>query len=124
MPALNKVMLIGNLGKDPEIRKTSSDRDVVNFSICTTERYKDKDGKQQERSEWHNIVAWGPLAVTCDKYLSKGKPVYIEGRITQSTWNDKETDEKRYRTDIVANNVQFLESRKASQDSEEDPFEG
>lgn len=104
---LNKVMLIGNLGKDPELRYTSSGDAVANFSIATGESWKDKDGNKQERTEWHNIVAWKKLAEICGEYLKKGKKVYVEGRLQTRSYDDKE-GVKRYVTEIVADQMLML----------------
>ena len=110
MASINKVMLIGNLGKDPEIRYTNSGSAVANFSIATNESWKDKEGNRQERTEWHNIVAWGKLADFAQNYLKKGKSVYLEGRIQTRDWVDNQ-DVKHYKTEIVANNIQFVGPR-------------
>lgn len=99
MSSLNKVQLIGNLGKDPELRTTSGD-DVCNFSIATSERWKDRDGEQQEKTEWHNIVVWGKLAEVCDRYLSKGSKVYVSGKLQTRKWTDKDGND-RYTTEVV-----------------------
>ena len=104
---INKVILIGNLGADPEIRYTQSGTPVVNFRIATTERWKNQDGQQQEQTEWHNIVVWAGLAEICGKYLSKGKQVYLEGRIQNRSYDDRDGN-KRYITEIVANEMQML----------------
>ncbi|MBI5471771.1 MAG: single-stranded DNA-binding protein [Ignavibacteriae bacterium] len=106
---LNKVMLIGNLGKDPELRYTSSGVAVATFSMATTESWKDQDGNQQEKTEWHNIVAWRKLAEICGEWLKKGKRVYIEGRIQNRSYDDKNTGQKRYITEIVADNMIMLD---------------
>ena len=105
--AVNKVILIGNLGRDPEIRYTTSGQAVANFTIATTERYTNKSGERQEDTEWHRIVAWGRLAEICGEYLSKGRMVYIEGSIRTRSWEDKEGN-TRYTTEIVARNMQML----------------
>ena len=110
MASINKVMLIGNLGKDPEIRYTNSGSAVANFSIATNESWKDKEGNRQERTEWHNIVAWGKLADFAQNYLKKGKSVYLEGRIQTRDWVDNQ-DVKHYKTEIVANTIQFVGPR-------------
>lgn len=110
MASLNKVMLIGNLGKDPEIRFTAGGQAVANFSIATTERWKGKDGNTEEKTEWHNIVVWGKLAELCREYLHKGRPVYVEGRLQTRSWDDKE-GKKRYTTEVVAQTIQFLGGR-------------
>lgn len=105
--SLNRVTLIGNLGSDPEVKKTTSGQPVANFNIATNESWKDKDGNDQERTEWHKIVAWGKLAELCEKYLEKGKSVYVEGKLQTREWNDKE-ENKRSTTEIVAQVIQFL----------------
>ena len=111
MAGINKVILIGNLGSDPEVRYTPSGVAVANFSIATSEEWKDKDsGEKKERTEWHRIVAWRKLGEICGEYLSKGRQVYVEGRIQTNAWEDKEGN-KRYTTEIVANTVQFLGGR-------------
>ena len=106
---LNKVMLIGNLGKDPELRYTTSGKAVANFSLATSESWKDAAGNVQERTEWHNIVAWTKLAEICGEWLKKGKKVYIEGRIQTRSYDDKNTGQKRYITEIVADNMLMLD---------------
>ncbi len=110
MASINKVILIGNLGSDPEVRFTPSGSAVANFNIATNESWKDKNGQDQERTEWHKIVVWGKQAENCGEYLSKGRPVYIEGRLQTREWNDKDGN-KRYTTEIIANTVQFLGGR-------------
>jgi len=107
MASVNKVILIGNLGKDPELRYTPGGQPVASFPIATTERWNDKNGQAQKRTEWHNIVVWNKLAELANQYLKKGRPVYIEGRITTRSWDDRDGN-KRYKTEIVANTVQFL----------------
>src|SRR5207244_4482326 len=111
MASVNKVILVGRLGKDPEIRSTPGGTSVAKFSIATDDRYTDKNGEKQERTEWHNIVAWGKLAEICGQYLRKGKLIYIEGSIRTDSWDDKETGQKRYRTEIIANQMQKLDRR-------------
>jgi single-strand DNA-binding protein len=105
--SVNKVILIGNLGKDPELRYTPGGSAVVNFPIATNERWKDKDGNPQERTEWHNIVLWGRLAEIANDYLRKGSPVYIEGRLQTRSWDDRDGN-KRYTTEIVGTQMQML----------------
>ncbi len=105
--SVNKVILVGNLGKDPELRYTPSGAAVVNFSIATTENYKDRDGNRQANTEWHNIVAWRQLAEICGKYLHKGKQVYIEGKLQTRKWQDRDGNDK-YTTEIVADQMQML----------------
>ncbi len=101
MKSVNKVILIGNLGKDPEIKYTPQGKPVAKFSLATNERYKDKDGNWQDRTEWHNIVLWERLAEIAGEYLKKGGKVYIEGRIRTDSWDDKQTGQKKYMTKIV-----------------------
>lgn len=108
---LNKVMLIGHLGSDPEVRVLPSGSSVANFSIATNEYYKDQSGELKERTEWHNIVAYGKLADVCRQYLKKGKQVYIEGRLQTRNWEDKDTGKKNYRTEIICSEMQMLGGR-------------
>lgn len=111
MAGINKVILIGNLGRDPEVRYTPDGTAVANFTIATSEAWKDKDtGEKRERTEWHRIVAWRRLGEICGEYLSKGSKVYIEGKLQTREWQDKD-GAKRYTTEIVATEVQFLDSR-------------
>lgn len=105
--SVNKVILVGNLGKDPELRYTPAGAAVATFSLATTERFKGKDGQMQEKTEWHNIVAWRQLAEICGKFLHKGKQVYIEGRIQTRSYDDRDGN-KRYITEIVADQMQML----------------
>jgi len=113
--SLNKVMLIGNLGKDPELRYTTSGVAVATFSLATSESWKDQDGNMQERTEWHNIVAWRKLAEICGEWLKKGKKVYIEGRIQTRSYDDKNTGAKKYVTEVVADNMIMLDSKDSTQ---------
>ncbi len=107
---LNKVMLIGNLGKDPEIRATKSGTSVVTFNLATTERWKDKDGQRQETTEWHRVVVWDKLADICGQYLHKGSKVYIEGKLQTRKWQDQNGNDK-YTTEIVAKDMKMLDSK-------------
>jgi single-strand DNA-binding protein len=107
MSGVNKVILVGNLGADPEIRYTPQGTAVANFRIATTERFNNKNGERESRTEWHRIVAWGRLAEICNEYLKKGKQVYIEGRIQTRQYDDKE-GKKRSSTEIVATNMVML----------------
>ena len=106
--SVNKVMILGNLGQDPELRSTSNGTPVCTFSIATTEVRNDREGNRQENTEWHKIVVWSKQAQNCAKYLSKGRTVFVEGRLQTRSWDDKQTGQKRYATEIVANNVQFV----------------
>jgi single-strand DNA-binding protein len=114
--SVNKVILIGNLGKDPEVKYTPAGVAVAKFSLATNERYKDKEGQWQDRTEWHNIVAWQRLAEIAGEYLKKGRTVYIEGRLQTSSWDDKETGQKKYKTEIVAHDLVLLGGREAGDD--------
>ena len=105
--SLNKVMLIGNLGKDPELRFTPSGRAVARFSLATSEQWTTPEGQKQERTEWHNVVVWGKQAESCGQYLSKGRQVYVEGSVRSRQYDDKE-GQKRYITEVIAQRVQFL----------------
>ena len=107
MASVNKAIIVGNLGRDPEVRYTQSGQAMARFTVATTDTWMDRDNSRQERTEWHNIVVWGKQAETCGQYLSKGRQVYIEGRIETRKFEDKEGKE-RYFTDIVAQRVQFL----------------
>ena len=105
---VNKVILIGNLGKDPEVRYTPGGQAVANFNIATNESWTDKAGQKQERTEWHRIVVWGKTAELCGEYLSKGRQVYLEGKLQTREWTNKE-GVKQYTTEVVANQVTFLQ---------------
>ena len=107
---INKAILIGNLGADPEIRYTQSGTPVATFNIATTERWKDKEGQMQEQTEWHRIVVWSRLAEICGEYLNKGSRVYIEGKIQTRKWQDKNGND-RYTTEIVAREMKMLTPR-------------
>lgn len=109
--SVNKVILIGNLGKDPEVKYTPSGTAVAKFSLATNERYKDKGGEWQDRTEWHNIVAWQRLAEIVGEYVKKGSKLYIEGRLQTSSWDDKESGQKRYKTEVIANDLVLLSGR-------------
>jgi single-strand DNA-binding protein len=109
MGSLNKVILIGNLGKDPELKYTGGGTPVCTFSIATTEKWGDESG-QREKTEWHKIIVWGKAGENASKYLSKGKSVFVQGRIQTRQWEDS-AGQKRYSTEIVADNVQYLSPR-------------
>lgn len=114
MASVNKVILIGNLGADPETRYLPSGDAVTNIRIATSEKWKDKSGEQQEHTEWHRIAFFGKLAEIAGEYLKKGSPVYVEGRIRTRKWQDKESGQDRYSTEIVADRMQLLGGRGAS----------
>lgn len=118
MAGINKVILIGNLGKDPEVRHLESGVSVANFTLATTENYKDRTGQKQSQTEWHNIVVWRGLAEVAEKYLKKGSQIYVEGKLRSRSWNDKD-GVTRYTTEIVADNFTMLGSKRDSDDREE-----
>ena len=108
--SVNKVILVGNLGQNPEMRYTQGGQPVANMRLATTERYTDKSGQKQEQTEWHTVVAFGRLAEICGQYLTKGRQIYIEGRIRTRQWQDQQ-GQKRFSTEIVGLNMQMLGSR-------------
>ncbi len=117
MKSVNKVILIGNVGKDPEVKYTPSGTAVANFSIATNERFKDKEGQWQDRTEWHRVVAWQRTAEIVGEYVKKGSSVYIEGKLQTRSWDDKETGQKKYMTEIWVNDLVLLGGRSAGDDS-------
>ena len=124
MAGVNKVILIGNLGRDPELRYTQNGQAVVNFTLATSENWNDKStGERVERTEWHRIVVWGRTGEMCAQYLSKGRTVYIEGRIQTREWEDKE-GQKRRTTEINAQTVQFLGSPRGGREDARGPGGG
>ncbi len=114
MSGINKVILIGRLGADPEVKTVGSGQQVARLSVATSENWTDKEGQKQERTEWHRIVVWGKLAELCGRYLAKGRQVYVEGRLQTRSWEDQQ-GAKKYTTEIVANTVQFLSSGQPGQ---------
>ena len=113
--SVNKAILIGNLGKDPELKYTPSGQAVCAFSLATNERYTDKSGQKQSKTEWHNVVAWGKTGETLSKYFHKGDSVYLEGKITTRSWENKE-GQMVYRPEIVVNQFAFLSSKNTGSD--------
>jgi single-strand DNA-binding protein len=109
--SVNKVILVGNLGKDPEVKYTPNGVPVAKFSLATNERFKDKSGEWQDRTEWHNIVVWQRLAEIVGEYVKKGSKIYIEGKLQTSSWEDKQSGEKKYRTEVVAHDLVLLSGR-------------
>lgn len=105
--SVNKVILLGRLGQDPELKYTPGGAAVCNFSVATTEAWTDKQGQKQEKTEWHRIVVWGKLAELCNQYLAKGRQAFVEGRLQTRSWDDKDGT-KRYTTEIMASTVQFI----------------
>ena len=120
MASVNKVILVGNLGRDPEARKTANGASVCGFSLATTEKYKDKSGQQVEETEWHNITAWNKSAEIMVQYLKKGSSVYIEGKLKTQSWEDN--GQKKYRTEIVVQSFQFLDSKQGGQQQNQGGF--
>ncbi len=110
MASVNKVILVGNLGRDPELRYIPSGQAVANFTLATNDRWRDKEGNNQERTEWHRIVVWGKTAENCAHFLQKGRSVYVEGRLQTREWEDKDGN-KRQTTETIAQTVQFLGGR-------------
>jgi single-strand DNA-binding protein len=124
MSGVNKVILVGRLGQDPELKNVGN-QPVARFSVATSENWMSKDGQKQERTEWHRIVVWGKQAENCARFLTKGRQVYIEGRLQTRSWEDQH-GQKKYQTEVVANTVQFLGSgNSAERDSfsESSPFD-
>lgn len=105
--SVNKVILVGRLGADPELKTLSSGQSVANFTIATSENWVDRDGQKQERTEWHRIVVWGKLAEICRQHLGKGRQVFVEGKLQTRSWEDQQ-GQKRYTTEVTATTVQFL----------------
>ena len=112
---VNKVILIGNLGRDPEVRSTPSGQPVANFTLATSRRWRDKGGQKQEQTEWHQVVVWGKQAEIAGQYLTKGKQIYLEGRLQTRSWDDKNSGEKRYRTEVICDNFQMLGSARGGE---------
>ena len=119
---INKAIIIGNLGADPEIRDTQKGTQVATFNVATTERWKDQSGQQQESTEWHRVVTWSRLAEICGEYLHKGSRVYIEGRLQTRKWQDQNGND-RYTTEIVARDMKMLDSRQAGSASRDNKVE-
>ncbi len=119
MASVNKCQILGNLGKDVEVRQTNSGTTAASFPVATSEKWNDKNNQKQEKTEWHNIVAWGKLGEIAAKYLKKGASVFVDGKITTNVWEDKE-GKKNYRTEIVARDIQFLDSQNGSQNGSDE----
>jgi single-strand DNA-binding protein len=122
MSSLNKVLLIGNLGKDPEVRYTPDGSPVATFSLATSDSWTDKSGSRQEHTEWHTIVAWNKLADLCKRFLSKGRQVYIEGRIRSREWTDRDGNKKRT-TEVIATQMVLLGSRPQAAEATQQPMD-
>jgi single-strand DNA-binding protein len=108
---VNKVILVGNLGRDPELRSIPSGEKVATFPVATNRRWRDRDGNKQEQTEWHTVVCWRRQAEVASEYLRKGSKIYVEGRLQTRSWDDKQTGEKRYRTEVLCENFQMLGGR-------------
>ena len=125
MSGVNKVIVLGRLGADPEVKNVSPTQTVARLSVATSETWNDREGQKQERTEWHRVVVWGKLAELCGKYLTKGRQVYVEGRLQTRSWEDQQ-GQKKYTTEIVANTVQFIggpsESRETQASSNDHQF--
>ncbi len=122
--SVNKVILVGHLGKDPEVRYTTTGMAVASFSLATNERFKDKDGQWQDRTEWHNLVAFDRTAEIAKEYVHKGSQIYIEGRLQTRSWDDKNTGEKKYKTEIVISDLVLLGGRGEGRREEGDRARG
>lgn len=112
---VNKVILIGNLGRDPEVRTTAGGMSVATFSLATNRKWTDKEGEKQEQTEWHNIVCFGRQAEVAGQYLKRGKKLYVEGRLQTRSWEDKNSGEKKYRMEVVVENFQFLDGGRSAE---------
>jgi single-strand DNA-binding protein len=123
MQGVNKVILVGRLGQDPEVRATPSGQTVASLRIATSESWI-KDGQREERTEWHRVVVWGKQAENVGKYLAKGRSVFVEGKLQTRSWDDATSGQKRFMTEIVASNVQFLDSGSRGNDTSYAPREG
>ena len=115
---VNKVILVGNLGRDSEVRSTPSGQPVATFTVATNRKWKDKNGQRQEQTEWHQVVCWGRQAEIAGQYLTKGKQIFVEGRLQTRSWDDRNTGEKRYRTEVICDNFQMLGQRGGGPDME------
>jgi single-strand DNA-binding protein len=122
--SVNKVTLLGNAGKDPEVRATNSGTIVVNFSLATTDRVKDQSGNWTDRTEWHNLVAFKRTAEIIRDYVKKGSKIYIEGRIQTRSWDDKTSGEKKYRTEIIVNDISLLDGRNQGEQPGSNEYSG
>lgn len=120
--SVNRVILVGNVGQNPDSKFTPGGTAVTKFSLATNERYKDRSGEWADRTEWHNIVAWNKLAEIINKYVQKGSKIYVEGRLQTSSWDDKQSGEKKYRTEIIASDIVLLGGKDVSPESEPEPF--
>jgi single-strand DNA-binding protein len=117
--SVNKVILVGNVGQDPEVKYTASGVPVVKISLATNQRFKDRDDQWQDRTEWHSVVAWQRLAEIVGEYVRKGSKLYVEGKLQTSSWEDRQNGEKKFRTEIVARDIVLLGTRDSGQEKEE-----
>ncbi len=120
--SINKVLLLGRLGQDPELKYTPSGKAVCSFSLATSDSWKDKSGQKQEKTEWHRVVVWGKLAELCNQYLAKGRQAFVEGKLSTRQWEDKQGN-KRYTTEINASSVQFIGGGKSSDSNYDSGFD-
>lgn len=118
MAGINKVIIVGNLGRDPEMRYTGNGSPVTSFSVAVTRRWKSAEGEAREDTEWFNVVCWSKLAEIANQYLAKGRQVYIEGRMQTRSWDDQQSGEKKYKTELIANEMQMLGQRGEGSDSQ------
>ena len=121
MSSLNKAMIMGNLGQDPELRHTQNQNATATLSVATTEKWKDDIGQMKEKTEWHRVVVWGKQAENCAKYLTKGRTVFVEGRLQTRKWDDKDGSTK-YTTEIVASNIQFIGGKDDRRQEQSSPY--
>ena len=119
MSGINKAIVVGRLGSDPEVKTTAGGHNVARLSVATSERWNNSEGQRQERTEWHRVVVWGKMADICGRYLSKGRQLYVEGRLQTRSWEDQQ-GVKRYSTEIVARDIQFLGDMRSSPDQQGD----
>jgi len=119
--SVNKVILVGNVGKDPEVKYSTSGTPIAKFSLATNERFKDRNHEWQERTEWHSIVAWQRLAEIVGEYVAKGSKLYVEGKIQTSSWEDRQSGERKYRTEIVARDLLLLGPRENGGGDQQSP---
>ena len=121
--SVNKVILVGNVGKDPEVRYAPSGVALAKFNVATNERFKDKSGEWQDRTEWHNVLAWQRLAEIVGEYVHQGARLYIEGKLQTSSWEDRSSGDRKYRTEIVARDIVLLGSRQTGSEADEESAE-
>lgn len=124
MSSVNRVTILGNLGSDPDVRTTAAGQVVATLSVATSDTWTDKEGQRQERTEWHRAVLWGKTAELAQRYLAKGRKVYLEGRLQTRSWDDQQTGQKKYSTEIVADKLVFVDSQGRDSQREQAPAQG